>query len=152
MKQIRDWLYVASFPAASSKLTRESANIQAMLQLFEPIEIENIETLFIQALDGLELDGNDIAKGVAFVKKHHESGEVVMVTCGAGISRSVTFTVAALHEIEGLSLADAYKSVHKVHPDAMPDQIHWQSISDYYGDNTDFWEVWRNVVLENEDD
>lgn len=151
MKQIRDWLYVASFPAASSKLTRESVNIQAMLQLFEEIKIDNIETLFVQAQDGIPLTEDEIKQGVNFVKQHHEEGDVVMVTCGAGISRSVTFSVAALHEIEGLSLPEAYASIHKVHPDAMPDQTHWESITKYYGVDADFWEVWRKAVLDDEE-
>lgn len=152
MKQIRDWLYVASFPAASSKLTRDSVQTQAMLQLFEPFEIDNIDTFFIPASDGVPLTAHQIESGVSFIKEHHAAGKTVMVTCGAGISRSVTFSVAALHEIEGLSLSDAYRSVHKVHPKAMPDQVHWESVAEYYGDTADFWAVWRDVVLAEEDE
>lgn len=147
MFKIRDWLYISGFPSASSANLVKAEGIQAMLQLFEPIETQGIDSLFIEVQDGHEISPEAIRKGVEFVRQEHAKGKRVLVTCGAGISRSVTFSIASLKAIEGLSLADAYKSVRQHHPEAMPDHVHWKSIADFYGEKADFWEIWGDIML-----
>lgn len=152
MHKIRDWLYIANFPEASSAKTVASHNIDAMLQLFEEFDNPDVETLYVEAIDGYPLSADRIKRGVDFVKQKHAEGKTVLVTCGAGVSRSVTFSIASLKEIEGLSLQEAYADIHSKHNDAMPDQIHWQSLTEYYDVDAPFWEIWKNVIMAEEED
>ena len=147
MFKVRDWLFISGFPSASSPQLVKGQGIEAMLQLFEPIKIEGITSLYLDVQDGYEITPQQIRNGVDFVRANHEKGKKILVTCGAGISRSVTFSIASLKEIEGLSLPDAYKAVRQHHPEAMPDHIHWKSISDYYGESGDFWEICGEIML-----
>jgi protein-tyrosine phosphatase len=147
MFKIRDWLFISGYPSASSPQLVKAHGIEASLQLFEAIKMEGVESLYLDVQDGYEITPAQIRSGVDFVRANHEKSKKVLVTCGAGISRSVTFSIACLKEIEGLSLPDAYKSVRQHHPEAMPDHIHWKSISDYYGESGDFWEIWGDITL-----
>jgi protein-tyrosine phosphatase len=150
MFKIRDWLFISGFPSASSPNLVKAEGIGAMLQLFEAIEMRGVDTLFVEVQDGHEITPQQIRKGVDFVRLHHDKGKKVLVTCGAGISRSVTFSIACLKEIEGLSLPDAYKSIRQHHPEAMPDHIHWKSVADFYEEKGDFWEIWGDIMLEDD--
>ena len=49
-----------------------------------------------------------------------KKGHKVLVACGAGINRSTAFCMAALKEVEGLSLLDAYKEIKRKHPESLP--------------------------------
>jgi protein-tyrosine phosphatase len=147
MFKIRDWLLISGFPSASSPNLVKSQGVQASLQLFEAIQMDGVDSLFIEVQDGHEITPAQIRKGVDFVREHQQKGKRVLITCGAGISRSVTFSIASLKEIEGLSLPDAYRAIRQHHPEAMPDHIHWKSIADFYGENGDFWEIWGDIML-----
>jgi protein-tyrosine phosphatase len=150
MFKIRDWLFISGYPSASSPQLVKAQGIDAMLQLFEAIKMEGVESLYLDVQDGYEITPAQIRSGVDFVRANHEKGKKILVTCGAGISRSVTFSIACLKELEGLSLPDAYKSVRQHHPEAMPDHIHWKSIADYYGESGDFWQIWGDITLGDE--
>lgn len=147
MYRIRDWLYISDYASASSRKTIDDAGIQAMLQLFQRIELEGIETKFISIGDGLPLSNEQIETAINFIREQHDKEHRLLSTCGAGLSRSVTFAIIALKEIEGLSLADAYRAIFKHHPNAMPDHIHWQALANYYGEADNFWEVWGDLNL-----
>ncbi|ERT05518.1 dual specificity phosphatase, catalytic domain protein [Lyngbya aestuarii BL J] len=58
-----------------------------------------------------------------------------MIACGAGISRSVAFAVAALKEIEDLSLLAALQIVKKYHFESLPHPALWKSLCAYYGES-----------------
>lgn len=153
MHQIRPWLYVASYPEASSAKVVADAGATAMLQLFEPFDLDGVETLYLDTMDGYPLVNKNIRRGVDFVRQKHAAGKTVVISCGAGISRSVTYTIAVLKELEGLSMEAAYRSVRDQHPDALPDQTHWESLNAYYDDeNTPFWEIWKQVLIDEDDD
>jgi protein-tyrosine phosphatase len=152
MFRIRDWLYISGFPIASNKATVKKHNIDSMLQLFEPIKMSGVETLFIPVEDGLPISQKHIQEGVSFVLKQHKKGKRILITCGAGISRSVTFATAVLKEVEGLTLEAAYRDIRKYHKQALPDHIHWDSMRKYYGEDTEFWEIWQSIMLEDDED
>lgn len=146
MFKIRDWLYVCGFPQAEDKKALTQAQIKALLLLYKPVQHTGMEILYLPVCEGVPLVPSTLEKGVNFVKAHHEKKQHVCVSCGAGVSRSVTFSIAALHEIEGLTLREAFLSIRQHNPEAMPDHIHWQSLGAYYGDDTDYWTVWQEVM------
>jgi protein-tyrosine phosphatase len=82
-----------------------------------------------------------LAQGVEFVMAQKKAGQTVLVACGAGISRSATFAVAALKEIEGLSLREAIHTVKQAHPDSLPHYKLWQSLCDYYNEAVPWIEI-----------
>ena len=75
-----------------------------------------------------------LQQGVRFAREQKAAGRNLVVGCGAGISRSVTFTMALLHEEEGISLLEAYEQIVAVHPDAMPHIELIKSLGEYYRD------------------
>ncbi|MDQ7026993.1 MAG: dual specificity protein phosphatase [Anaerolineae bacterium] len=152
MFQIRDWLYVSGFPIASDKATVKKYDIDAMLQLFQPIKMQGVESLYLKVEDGHAISMETIQEGIGFVLKQHKKGRRILVSCGAGVSRSVTFATAALKEVEGISLEEAYRSVHSRHKEALPDHIHWESMREYYGEGIEFWEIWQSIMLDDNDE
>jgi protein-tyrosine phosphatase len=147
MHQIRDWLYVASYRETQDPAKLKERNIGAVLHLQQLVEQEGINTLYIPIQEGIPLTKNQIATGLNYIREHHEQGKAIVVACGAGISRSVIFAVGALKMIEGLSLSKAFSDIRKVHERAMPDELHWQNMCNYFGEHIDFWEMWRTIEL-----
>ena len=67
-----------------------------------------------------------------FVITEKQQNRNVLIACGAGISRSAAFAVAALKEVEQLSLLDAFRVVRQHHPQALPHPAIWESLCTYY--------------------
>jgi protein-tyrosine phosphatase len=84
---------------------------------------------------------------VDFVRARKAEERKVLVACGAGISRSVSFSIAALKEEEGLSLLDAYAAIRAVHPDALPHPALWESLRQYYGESTTYLMMVDTVLM-----
>lgn len=116
-------------------------NIGAMLQLAELVEQPGIDSLYLPVEDGEPLPLDLLRQGVDFIKTHYESGHRVLVACGASISRSATFAVAALKEIEPLGLLEALRTVKQAHPQAMPHMALWESLCAYYQEDVSFWDT-----------
>jgi hypothetical protein len=68
-------------------------------------------------------------------------GKSVLVACGAGVSRSVTFAVAVLRTEEGLSLLDAYREVAGARAEPRPHPALLKSLCDCYGETASFAEM-----------
>lgn len=149
--KVRDWLYISDFATATSATIVKDAGIQAMLQLFQAFEMAGIETLYLDVPDGLSLRRDLIERGIAFIQEQQAKKHRLLITCGAGISRSVMFAIIALREIEGVSLKEAYYQIYGGHPKAMPDHIHWQAVAQYYDEVSDFWAIWGDITLRDED-
>jgi len=147
MHKIRDWLYVASFREAQDIALLKNNEIDAVLHLHQSIEYDTIPTLFVPVQEGFPLGKHDIITGLNFIAEQHAQGKKVVVACGAGISRSVIFATGALKMAESLTMSKAFSEVRKKHERAMPDELHWQSMCTYFGENTDFWEMWRTIEL-----
>jgi protein-tyrosine phosphatase len=140
--KVRDWLYIGKYRETLSLAYLKAHNIGAMLQLAEPVKQEGIASLYLQVEDGMLLASNTLQDGITFVRVQKEKGNVVMVACGAGISRSSTFAIAALKEEENLDLATAYQEVLSHHPDALPHPQLWQSLCEYYSETLDYNQLW----------
>jgi protein-tyrosine phosphatase len=128
MYRIRDWLYIGKYRDTTALALLRSQHISAMLQLAEYVLQPNI------------------ARGMAFVRAQKAQGSSVLIACGSGVSRSVAFTMAALHEEEHLSLIDAYQQIIREHPGAMPHPKILESLRQYYKDSIKFKDLWREVV------
>lgn len=148
MYQIRDWLFISGSTEAADKAALKERNIKALLSLHLKIKVEGVETLFLPVQEGIPLPAATINQGVAFVQAQHAKKRPVLIACGMGVSRSVTFATAVLHVIEGVPLHEAFLSIHDKHPKALPDHVHWDSLLALYGPDWDYWTLWRQVVGE----
>ncbi len=147
MHKIRDWLYVASYRETQDLAQLKQQNVGAVLHLQQLVEHDGIATLYLPIQEGFPLTRTEITNGLNFIHNQHTQGHVVVVACGAGISRSVIFAIGALKMAENISLAKAFSDIRKVHERAMPDELHWQSMCQYFGEKIDFWEMWRTIEL-----
>jgi hypothetical protein len=133
MYPIRPWLYIGKYSETANTALLYEHKIGAMLQLAAPINQPKIERLYLAVDDGVALPAEMIKRGVAFIREQKAAGKVVLSACGAGISRSTTFAIAALHEEEQLDLYAAFADICDQHPTAMPHFELWQSLCNYYG-------------------
>lgn len=141
MYKIRDWLYVGKYAHTTNLNLLQRANLNAMLQLAEYVKQPKLDIFYLPVDDGKSLPEGSLKKGVNFIRAHKLLGNSVLVACGAGISRSVTFAMAALIEEEALSFADAYREIYAVHPDAMPNPFLCVSLSEYYQFDLDLLQI-----------
>ena len=139
MYAIRPWLFLGKFRETQDIPLLQFHHIGAMLQLAGQIKYNFIESLYIPIEDGIPIPGDILQRGVDFILAEHRQGKNVMVSCGAGISRSVTFIIAALKETENSSLLDAYQTVKDAYPGALPHPALWKSLCGYYREDTPYW-------------
>jgi hypothetical protein len=145
MQQIREWLFIGKYAETRRLDFLQKAGVTAMLQLADYVPQPNIETLFVPVEDGVSLFHPRIKKGVSFIREQKALGKTVLVACGAGQSRSVTFGIAALMEEESLELFDAYREIYLRHRGAEPHHELILSLSAYYGKPMELLEVWENL-------
>lgn len=145
MHPIRSWLYIGSYRESQQLPTLKTYGITAVLQLAEAVNHPGIISAYVDVEDGVTLASAKLERGVAFIRAQKAAGKTVLVACGAGISRSVAFSIAALKEEEGLSLADAYLDILKIHDGAMPHSALWESLRIYYDETTTFREMLDRV-------
>ena len=132
MNQIRPWLYIGKYRETKDLFLLEAHQIGAMLQLAELVEYTGIISLYLSVEDGVPLPETMLKKGIDFIKTHKDQGRNVMVSCGAGISRSTTFAIAALKEIERLNLFHSFLEIKLHHPETMPHPALWKSLCEYF--------------------
>lgn len=142
MYQIRDWLYIGKYSQTRNLLTLNQYGITAMLQLADYVPQENIESLFLNVDDGEPLPTGMIERGLQFLREQKAQNKTILVACGAGISRSSTFALAFLMELENLSLLEAYREVYKNHPQAEPHPELIKSLYAYHGETMEMIEVY----------
>jgi hypothetical protein len=142
MWQITDNLFVGRYRDTVNLALLRAHDIEAMLQLAARIEQPGIEGLYLDVEDGEPLPAEKLRQGVSFVRDQLAAGRRVLIACGAGISRSVTFAIAVLHEEEGISLLNAFHDIHSIHPDALPHYRLWHSLCEYYHENVPLERLW----------
>jgi len=142
MDAVRSWLYIGKYAETIDLNLLRSYGIQAMLQLANPAPQPNISSLFLPVEDGVALPTNYLRTGLDYVLSQYKQGHTVLVACGAGISRSATFTIAALKEAEGLRLTEALRQVRASHEVAAPHPALWQSICEYYGEDSERYAIY----------
>jgi hypothetical protein len=136
MHSIRPWLYIGKVRETGDRSIMYAYQIGAILQLAYPAKHTGIKSLFIEVDDGVPLSTSALQQGVTFAQVQKAAGHKLVIACGAGISRSVTFTMAVMHEEEGIGLLDAFEQIVAIHPDAMPHYELLKSLGEYYNDPT----------------
>lgn len=132
MKTIRPWLTVGKFRDTLDPNYLREQGIKAMLQLVEVPLTPGIEALHLTVEDGQPIPLELLKRGVQFVLAAKSGGRRVMIVCGAGLSRSVSFAIASIKEAEGLTLVDAFREVRRHHPEALPHPALWKSLCECY--------------------
>ncbi len=132
MDAIRPWLYIGKYSETLNVGLLSASKIGAVLQLAEAVTYPDIVSLYLPVEDGIPLPDHFLRQGVDFVLSEKRRGKVVLIACGAGMSRSVAFAVAALKEAEGLSVLEAFRVVKDHHPESLPHPEIWESLCAYY--------------------
>lgn len=132
MYEIRPWLSVGKYAETVERTLLEAYDITAMLQLAAPMHQPGIERLTLLVNDGEALPLDKLKQGIEFVLEQKAADNKVLVACGAGISRSSTFAIAALKEAENLDLETALREVAMQHPRCAPHPELWASLCAYY--------------------
>lgn len=146
LHQIRDWLYTGSYDISVNLELLRQNQIRAVLQLERPVKHEAVNTLFLHVQDGYPLRTETLERALDFVRIQHSAQTRVLIACNAGISRSPTMAAVMLKEFEGLSLHEAFTQVRAVNPDALPDQVIWDSLREHYGEGPAFWDLWQELM------
>ncbi|GIK63555.1 MAG: hypothetical protein BroJett018_13490 [Chloroflexota bacterium] len=147
MNQIRSWLYIGKYRDTRDLTYLQSRNIGAMLQLAESVEQPNITVLYLPVEDGEPIPTDLLTQGIEFIRSQKALGKIVLVACGAGISRSSSFALAALKEEENLGLMEALREVAAKHFDTQPHKALWDSLCGYYNEAIDYRKV-MDLVFE----
>ncbi len=134
MIPIRDWLFIGRYRDTQNLPLLSANHISAMLQLAEPVQQPGIASLYLPVEDGVLIPEALLRQGITYIRTQKQLGDVVLVACGAGQSRSVAFAVAALKEEEDISLLEALKIICANHPEAHPHPKLWESLCAYYGE------------------
>ena len=145
MWQITDNLFVGRYRDTVNLTLLQAHNIDAMLQLAERIEQPGIEVLYLDVEDGEPLPAEKLRQGVSFVRDQLAADCRVLIACGAGISRSVSFAVAVLHEEEEMTLIEGLQRIRATHPEASPHPLLWESLCTYYGQPTAYDKLWPQM-------
>jgi len=145
MYQIRDWLFIGKYSQTRQLALLQEVGITAMLQLADYVPQPEIETLFLDVRDGEPVAHSLLKRGIAFIREQKAQGQVVLVACGAGISRSSTFVLAALMEEENRDMWSAYREVYLRHRGAEPHYELIKSLSAYHGKPIELMAAWEGL-------
>jgi hypothetical protein len=131
---IVDRIYISGWRATHYDGYLRQAGITHILKLYEgipsfPADFDVCEN---PVEDGELIPADQLRRGVDFVIEQLEAGRPVLVMCGAGISRSATFVLAALVQ-RGYDLHDAFVLLRAKHNEATPHPNLWLSLIAYYG-------------------
>lgn len=136
MNQINDWLYIGNAWSVRDMDTLCQHGIGAILQLAgEANPHPQTVTAYVSVNDGAYLPHFLLEKGMGFVTEQHRQQKKILIACQMGRSRSVSFGMAALKEMEGCSLVHAYHTIYDQHPLAMPHRQLLRSLCDYYDES-----------------
>lgn len=143
MVRVRPWLLIGKYAETNDLALLHAMHIGAMLQLAAPVAQPDIAHLYLYVEDGRPLDADILRQGIDAVRTWHDAGKTVLIACGAGISRAPTFAIAALKEIETISLVDATRLVRRVHQDSAPHPVLWESLCAFFEESHDYRTVLR---------
>lgn len=142
MYKIREWLYIGSYRDSINLELLEQNQIGAILQLADTVTPTDITVKSLIIPDGVPVKQEILSEGIAFIREQKANHKKVLVGCGAGISRSVTFALGSLKEEEGGTLPENYFKIRESHPDALPHISLWQSLNQYYGEKNSYLDIW----------
>jgi hypothetical protein len=153
MDAIRPWLFIGKYRETLDASLLSKNKIQSKLHLATPriiqsiqsvadaIDYPNLNSLYLAVEDGAPLPVEKLREGVDFVLAEKSLGKIVLISCGAGISRSATFAIAVLKEAENVRLLEALRSVKRCHPVTQPHPALWESLCNYYDETVSFYSI-----------
>lgn len=144
MKIILPWLYVGGLRDTYETGLLKEYGIGAMLQIAAPVPQDEIESFYLPLEDGVPITERSFAQAVGFVKAQRAAEKTVLIACAMGISRSVTLAIAAVKEIEDMTLAEALGIVRVAHEAARPHPVLWKSLCQRYGETIPYSTVLRD--------
>ncbi|XP_022138398.1 dual specificity protein phosphatase 1-like [Momordica charantia] len=122
--QIEEGLYLGSVGAAHNKDQLKKLNITHILTIACSLPPADPNDFVYKVVGVLDTRDADIKRHFEdcfnFIDEARKSGGGVLVHCFAGISRSVTITVAYLMKKRGMNLAQALEHVKSRRPKAAP--------------------------------
>ncbi|MBX3083150.1 MAG: dual specificity protein phosphatase family protein [Anaerolineae bacterium] len=126
-------IYISGHRATQYTTELRAANIKHVLKLYSDIPyFPHDFTVLENAIeDGESIPPNKLREGVQFVMEQVEAKRSVLVMCGAGISRSSTFVLASLLQLD-YTLEDAYRLLKSQHSSASPHPALWNSLINHY--------------------
>lgn len=132
MNQILPWVYIGKFRETLDGSLLRSAGVNALLTFAEPVRHADIVELYLPVEDGVPLSSGVLQQGLNFAMRCQAESGVLMIACGAGISRSATFATALLKEVTQWPLADCLEFLQQKHPEAAPHPALWASLCEHY--------------------
>lgn len=132
--QVVDGLYIGGWRSTLHADELRAAGITHVLKLYQfiphfPADFSICEN---PVEDGEPLPLAVLRRGVDFVLGCLDSGQPVLVMCGAGISRSAVFVLAVLVE-RRTDLREAFRLLRERHMEATPHPQLWASLIEHYG-------------------
>lgn len=141
MQKLRDWLYIGNYTDLVSDWLKEDKSINVILNLAEEISLDDKKMLFIDIDDGVPISDANIFRGIEFLLDNYHREEKLLVVCGAGISRSVSYCTMIIKELEDRTLIDSFREIKKLYPKALPHPEVWKSICEAYEEEFDYAKV-----------
>lgn len=134
---VYDNLYVGDFDAILNQDEVKDEGITAIVRLdLAPREKykwgKDFTVLNAAFADTKSIPDGIIPKVTKFIYQQVESDKTVLVHCAAGMSRSVSLTMAYLIEYEGMSLAEAFGTVREGRTQAYPHENLLISLIEHY--------------------
>lgn len=127
--QITPSIYIGGVGAIEHIEWLSEQDITHVLKLYpdEPYWPENFTVHELPMDDGVHIPSSMMQEGVTFIEDAIRSNAKILVVCGLGISRSVTFVLAYLTS-QGYDLRDAFDLVRMGRPQAWPAPQLWESL------------------------
>lgn len=142
---IRPWLLIGKYRETLDHDLLARAGVGALLHLAAQVEPPGVTALYLPVEDGEPFDEATLRCGVDFILAQRAAGKTVLVACGAGISRSTSFAIAALKEAEGLALLATAREVRRLHPAGLPHMALWSSLCLHYQEPDDYLALIRTA-------
>lgn len=134
---VYDNLYVGDFGAIQNQDAVKEEGINAIVRLDMSDRKrwqwgKNFTVLDAGFSDEKSIPDGIIPKVTKFIYQQIEDDKTVLIHCAAGISRSVTLTMAYLIEYEGMNLAEAFGTVREGRTQAYPHENLLISLIEHY--------------------
>jgi protein-tyrosine phosphatase len=129
-------IYIAGHRATAYARELQQAGLTHVLKLYadEPYFPAGFVVLDNAITDGEFIPPEMLKRGADFLMAQVNAGRPVLSMCGAGISRSATFVLAALVQLD-YTLEEAFRLLKAQHPIASPHPALWTSLIEQYGLN-----------------
>lgn len=129
MNRVRPWLWIGRYRDTLAAEPLVARGVGAVLEMAEATTLGlGLRVLYLPVEDAVPLQPGMLARGLEFVAGARRDDLSVLIACGAGMSRSVVFSAAAVARAEGLELDAAMDDIRRLHPRSLPHPVLWRSV------------------------